>query len=45
MVLVCARRIEMMVEVKGTLGFDLTPVFIVVGAIWAHTVQCTKGTG
>jgi hypothetical protein len=34
----------MAVEVKGTLGFDLTPVFIVAEAIWAHIVQCTKGT-
>jgi hypothetical protein len=35
----------MVAEVKGTLGFDLTPIFIAAGAIWAHTVQCTKGTG
>jgi hypothetical protein len=44
MVLVCPRRTEAAAEVKGTLGFDLTRVFIAVGAIWAHTVQCTKGT-
>jgi hypothetical protein len=35
----------MATEVKGTIGFDLTPVFIATGAIWAHTIQCTKGTG
>jgi hypothetical protein len=45
MALVCARRTETAVEVKGTLEFDLTPVFIIAGAIWAHTVQCTKGIG
>jgi hypothetical protein len=35
----------MATEVKGTLGFDLTPVFIAARAIWAQTVQCTKCTG
>jgi hypothetical protein len=35
----------MAAQVKGILGFDLTPIFIATGAIWAHTVPCTKGTG
>jgi hypothetical protein len=46
----CARR-EMAVEEKGGLGFDLSPLFIVAGAIWALTVhnasslitRCTNG--
>jgi hypothetical protein len=46
----CARR-EMVVEVKGGLGFDLTLLFITAWVIWAVTVHyashlitgCTKG--
>jgi hypothetical protein len=35
----CARRREMAVEVKGGFGFDLSPLFIAAGAIWALTVH------
>jgi hypothetical protein len=44
---------EMAVEVKGDLGFDLSPLFIEAGVIWVEIVQsvripentkCTKGT-
>jgi hypothetical protein len=43
----------MVMDVKRDLGFDLSPRFIVVGAIWALTIhsaqdlitRCTKGTG
>jgi hypothetical protein len=35
----CVRRREMAVEIKGGLGFDLSPLFIVEGMIWALTVH------
>jgi hypothetical protein len=31
----CVRRTGIAAEVKETLGFDLTPIFIEAGAIWA----------
>jgi hypothetical protein len=34
MALACARRTEMMMKVKGTLGFGLSHRFIVAGVIW-----------
>jgi hypothetical protein len=35
----CVSTRKMVVEVKGDLGFDLSPLFIVAGAIWAEIVQ------
>jgi hypothetical protein len=51
MAVVCARRREMASEVKGALGFGLTPLFIAAGAIWVVTIhsaspeitRCTNG--
>jgi hypothetical protein len=51
MALACARRTEMMMKVKGTLGFGLSHRFIVAGVIWAVTTdntlleitKCTNG--
>jgi hypothetical protein len=42
MTVVCMRRREMAVKVKGTLGFGLSPHFIVAGVIWALTVHNTS---
>jgi hypothetical protein len=38
MAVICARRREMVVEIKGGLWFDLSPLFIAVGVIWALMV-------
>jgi hypothetical protein len=38
----CASTREMEVEVKGDLGFDLSPLFIAAGAIWAEIVQSVR---
>jgi hypothetical protein len=38
----CASTREMAVEVKGDLGFDLSPLFIAAGVIWAEIVQSVR---
>jgi hypothetical protein len=40
--LVCARRTEMAMKVKGTLGFDLSHHYVAAEAIWACTVHSTS---
>jgi hypothetical protein len=39
MATICTSRREIAAEVKGGLGFDLSPLFIPAGAIWALTIQ------
>jgi hypothetical protein len=39
MAAMCVRRKEMAAEVNGGLVFDLSPLFIAVGAIWALTIH------
>jgi hypothetical protein len=38
----CAWTREMAAKVKGDLGFDLSPLFIAVGAIWVEIVQSVR---
>jgi hypothetical protein len=38
----CMRTREMVAEVKGDLGFDLSPLFIAVEAIWVEIVQSIR---
>jgi hypothetical protein len=38
----CVSTRKMVVEVKGDLGFDLSPLFIAAGAIWAEIVQSAQ---
>jgi hypothetical protein len=38
----CTSTREMAVGVKGDLGFDLSPLFIVAGVIWAEIVQSAR---
>jgi hypothetical protein len=38
----CTSTREMTVEVKRDLGFDLSPLFIAAGVIWAEIVQSTR---
>jgi hypothetical protein len=42
MELVCVRQTEMVMEVKGALGFRLSHCYVAVGAIWACTVHNTS---
>jgi hypothetical protein len=49
--LVCVRRTEVAVEVKGALGFSLTHGYVAAGVIWAcmfhstlpEIIECTNG--
>jgi hypothetical protein len=40
--LVCARRTEMVAEVKGALEFGLSHRYVAAGAIWACMVHSTS---
>jgi hypothetical protein len=42
MMVVCMREREIVVEVKGSLGFGLSPLFIEAGANWELMFHCVS---